>query len=215
MRQSTRRQALGLAVVAGTALAAAVAFTPAGVLQEVEHLAAHPVLFVLGLAGVYLLRPLFVWPISAVSVLVGYVYGPELGIPVALVGAVGTCLPPFLLARYAAEDGLFGSLGTSGERLVEATGELRGVFAARLAPLPADAVSYAAGLSGVSTSSFVGATIAGEIPWVTAAVLAGASMRRLTLQGIESGLPLVVGAAALAVLVLAGPAYRHLQGDPV
>jgi uncharacterized membrane protein YdjX (TVP38/TMEM64 family) len=200
----------------GIALAAAVVFTPAGVLQEVEHLTAHPVLFVLALAGVYLLRPLFVWPISAVSVLVGYVYGAELGIPVALVGAVGTCLPPFLLARCAAtDDGLFGSLGTSGERLVEATGELRGVFAARLAPLPADAVSYAAGLSGVSSSSFVGATIAGEIPWVTAAVLAGASMRRLTLQGIESGLPLVVGAAALAVLVLAGPAYRHLQSDPI
>ena len=129
-------------------------------------------------------------------------------------GAVATCLPPFFLARHATGDGgVFGDVGASGERLVGVTGEFRGVFAARLAPVPADAVSYAAGLSGVSASAFLGATFLGEIPWVTAAVLAGASMRQLTLQGLQNGLPLVVGAASLAVLVLAGPAYRHLQTD--
>jgi uncharacterized membrane protein YdjX (TVP38/TMEM64 family) len=214
MRQSTRRQALGVAVLAGIALVAAVAFSPTRFLHELEHLASHPVLFVTALATVYLLRPLVVWPISAVSVLVGYVYGPEIGFTVALVGAVATCLPPFLLARHVTgDDGVFGDLGATGERLVGVTGEFRGVFAARLAPMPADAVSYAAGLSGVSGTAFLGATFLGEIPWVTAAVLAGASMRQLTLQGLQNGLPLVVGAASLAVLVLAGPAYRHFQAD--
>jgi uncharacterized membrane protein YdjX (TVP38/TMEM64 family) len=214
MRQSTRRQALGLAVLAGIALVAAVAFSPARFLRELEHLAAHPVLFVVALTAVYLLRPLVVWPISAVSVLVGYVYGPQIGFTVALVGAVGTCVPPFLLARYATGGkGVFADLGATGERLVEVTGEFRGVFAGRLAPLPADAVSYAAGLSGVSASAFLGATFIGEIPWVTAAVFAGASMRELTLRGLQNGLPLVVGAASLAVLVLAGPAYRHFRTD--
>jgi uncharacterized membrane protein YdjX (TVP38/TMEM64 family) len=214
MRQSTRRQVFGLAVLAGIALVAAVAVSPARFLREIEHLAAHPLLFVLALSAVYLLRPLVVWPISAVSVLVGYVYGLEIGFTVALVGAVATCLPPFLLARQATGDGgVFGELGATGERLVGVTGEFRGVLAGRLAPVPADAVSYAAGLSGVSASAFLGATFLGEIPWVTAAVLAGASMRQLTLQGLQNGLPLVVGAASLAVLVLAGPAYRHFQTD--
>jgi uncharacterized membrane protein YdjX (TVP38/TMEM64 family) len=91
------------------------------------------------------------------------------------------------------------------------------VAAGHLAPLPVDPVSYAAGLSDVSPRSFLLGTGAGELPWVVAAVVAGSSMRSLSLRGADAGLPLVVGAAALAVLLVAGPAYRHLRGrgDPV
>jgi uncharacterized membrane protein YdjX (TVP38/TMEM64 family) len=72
-------------------------------------------------------------------------------------------------------------------------------------------------MADVSPRSFLLGTALGELPWVVAAVVAGSSMRSLSLRGADAGLPLVVGAAALAVLLVAGPAYRHLRGrgDPV
>jgi len=217
MRESTRRGLLGAGVVGGFAAAAAILLSPAAVLDGLETLSARPALFAATLAAVYLLRPLVFWPISAVSVLVGFVYGPVVGVPVALAGAVVTCLPPFFAARYARTNGVGGALGRHTERLVDVTGGVRGVAAAHLAPLPVDPVSYAAGLSDVSPRSFLLGTALGELPWVVAAVLAGSSMRSLSVRGAEAGLPLVVGAAALAVLLVAGPAYRHLRGrgEPV
>lgn len=218
MRGATRRRLLAAAVAGGLLLAVAAGRSPATVLASVERLAERPVQFAAALTGLYLLRSAVLWPISALSILVGYVYGPVVGVPVAIVGAVVTCLPPFALARYVRRDaGLLERLGERGERLVAVTGEFRGIVAARLAPLPADGTSYAAGLSGVSLRAYVAGTFVGELPWVTTAVIAGSSMRTLTVRGVEGGLPLVVGAAALAALVLAGPAYRHVRDrrDPV
>lgn len=216
MRDATRRQALGTGLGAGIVLAAAAASSPGAALARIEGLAADPVGFALALGAVYLLRPLFAWPISGVSVLVGYVYGIEIGIPVALVGAVFTCLPPFAVARHASSDaGLFGWISRSADRVVEVTGATRGVFAARMAPLPADVISYAAGFSGIPAGAFLAGTVLGEIPWVVAAVVAGSSMRTLTVGGAGPGnaTAVVVGAAALATLLLARPAYRHFGSD--
>ncbi|MFD1585413.1 TVP38/TMEM64 family protein [Halorientalis brevis] len=212
MQRATRRQLFGSVLAGGAVLAAAVVLSPAAVLGQAETLSSRPALFLAALTVIYLFRPFVLWPISAVSVLVGYVYGVAIGIPLGLAGAVVTSLPPFVLARYVrSDDGVFGYLGQRGDRLVEATGALRGIVAARLAPLPADGVSYAAGLSQVSAVTMLVGTALGETPWVIAAVTAGSSMRTLSLQGLSSGLPLVVGAGSLAVLVLAGPAYRHLR----
>jgi uncharacterized membrane protein YdjX (TVP38/TMEM64 family) len=212
MRRATRRGLVGAGLAGGIAIAATVALSPAAVLERMTELAAEPLFFAALLVAVYLLRPVVFWPISAISLLVGFVYGPTIGIPVALVGAVGTCVPPFVLARYARDSGLTGSLGARAERLVDVTGGVRGVAAGHLAPLPVDPVSYAAGMSAVSPRQFVLGTALGEVPWVVAAVVAGSSMRSLSIRGADAGLPLVVGAAALAALVVAGPAYRHLRG---
>lgn len=212
MRRATRRGLVGAGLVGGIAVAATVALSPATVLGRLTDLAAQPVVFAAALVAVYLCRPLVFWPISAISLLVGFVYGPTVGIPVALVGAVVTCVPPFALARYARGSGVPGSLCSRAERLVDVTGGVRGIAAGHLAPLPVDPISYAAGLSNVSPREFVLGTALGEIPWVVAAVLAGSSMRSLTVGGADASLSLVVGAAALAVLVLAGPAYRHFRG---
>lgn len=213
MESATRRQVLGSALAGGVVLATALTLSPATLLARVEMLSSDPLLFGGVLTLVYLGRPFLLWPISAVSVLVGYVLGLELGLVVSLAGAVGTSLVPFGIARYTrTTGGLFGSLGEHGDRLVETTGALRGVVAARLAPLPADAVAYATGLSGVSLPTMLLGTAIGELPWVVAAVLAGSSMRTLSVQGLGTGLPLLVGTTSLAVLVVAGPVYRHLRG---
>jgi uncharacterized membrane protein YdjX (TVP38/TMEM64 family) len=214
MQRGTRRQVLAGLVLAGVLLAAVLTRSPATLLSRLAALSARPLLFAGLLCGLYLLRPLVLWPISAVSILVGFVYGPVLGVPIALAGSVVTSLPAFVMARRVGSDGgPFERLAGAGERLVAVTGGFRGLVAARLIPLPPDATSYAAGLSGLAWATFVAGTVVGELPWVVAAVLAGDSMRTLTLSGVDNAMPVVVGAAALGLLLLAGPAYRQWRRD--
>jgi uncharacterized membrane protein YdjX (TVP38/TMEM64 family) len=211
MQRATARQLVGLAVLGAVALAAALTLSPETVARRVTALAADPWLFGGVLLAAYLLRPVVAWPISVLSVVVGFALGPA-GIPVALGGAVLTCLPPYLVARKLGHDaGLLGTLGEHGRTYFEAAGDLRGVAAARLAPLPADPVSYTAGLSHVTVGRYVLGTALGELPWVTAAVLVGASAETVTTEGLSGGPAVVVGATALAVLVLSGPAYQLLR----
>jgi uncharacterized membrane protein YdjX (TVP38/TMEM64 family) len=206
-----RRQAAGVATLALVAGVAAVVLSPAGVARALTALADRPLLFVGVVSVAYLLRFLAAWPISALSVVVGFTLGPR-AVPLALAGAVVTCLPPYLLAGRFDQRGPLATLADHGDRYFTAAGGLRGIVAARLAPLPADAVSYTAGLSGVSLPAYAVGTALGELPWVTAAVLVGASAERVTTDGMAGGPALVVGAVALAVLLLAGPAYRALRG---
>lgn len=211
MERATGRQFVGLALLGGVALVAALVLSPAEVARRVTALAARPALFAAVLFAAYLLRPFVAWPISVLSVVVGVALGPA-GIPVALGGAVLTCLPPYAVARYVGHDaGLLGSVGDRGRRYFGAAGDLRGVAAARIAPLPADPVSYAAGLASVPPMPYAVGTALGELPWVTAAVLVGTSAETVTTEGLHGGPALVVGGAALAVLLLSRPAYRYVR----
>ena len=214
MNRLTRRQIVGTGLLVAAAVTAAVVLSPEALLSGIASLSDRPLLFGAALAVLYLVRPLFAWPISPISALVGYVLGITYGIPVALVGALLTSIPPFVAARYLdTGTGLFGRLGRAGQRVVEVTGATRGVLAARVSPLPADPVSYGAGFSGVSVRAYLVGTFVGEIPWVALEVIAGASMRQLTGAGLEAGVHVLIGSLALALLVLAGPAYRHVRQE--
>ncbi|MEF8791571.1 MAG: VTT domain-containing protein [Haloarculaceae archaeon] len=213
MQPTTRRQVAGLSLLAACVLAGALLLSPDRVLAELRALAARPLVFGVALFLAYALRMFLAWPISLFSVLLGFLYGP-VAIPVGLAGAVVTCLPPYLLARRAGTAGPLGRAGEAGERLFEVTGGLRGVAAARLAPLPTDPVSYGAGLSGVRLGPYVAGTALGEAPWVAVTVTLGASLETLSVEGVSTGLPLLAAALALALLLVAGPLYRHLRdGD--
>lgn len=213
MNRAVRRQALGVGTLAAVAAVAALTLSPGAVVDRLTGLTATPAQFVVVLAAVYLVRPFLLWPVTALAVVVGYLYGPVLGVPVALAGTGLSNLPPFLIARRAdARAGLLAPVGAAGDRLVGSVGEFRGMLAARLLPLPGDAVSYGAGLSGLSAGTFLAGTVLGEVPWATVAVLTGASMRSLSLSAARPSLPVVAAAAGLAVLVLAGPLYDHLAG---
>lgn len=214
MHRATARQLAGIAIVAGIAVAAASVSSPEAVLGAVETLTARPFLLAPALVGLYLARPLLAWPISALSVLLGYLFGPA-AIPVALAGAVLTTLPAYLLARWFSHDvGLLARVGDAGATVRRTTGDLRGIVAVRLAPLPTDPVSYAAGIAGVPFRPYVLGTAIGEAPWVGAAVLLGASMGQLTTTG-PSASPLVLATVVALALLLAvsRPAYRHLSED--
>jgi len=216
MDRLAKRQLLGTTALVVVLGAAAALLSPARLIEGAMHLADHPVYLAGVIVTLYLVRPFFAWPTMPLSAFVGFVLGIRYGIPVALMGALVTCLIPYRFAERAGEQGgLFGWLSDSGRRIIEVTGETRGVLAARLSPVPADPVSYGAGFAGVSTRAFVVGTVVGEIPWVVVEVAAGASMRSLTLSGLSvDALPqLLVLLGSLAVLVLAGPTYRHLTPE--
>ena len=206
-------------VLAGLVVAGVLFTSPSRVVEALSTLAERPLLFAPALLVAYLVRPFLAWPISVLSVLLGFLFGP-MAIPVGLAGAVLTCLPPYLLARRsdasgldeAGGSGLLGRAGDTGARFLSVTGDVRGLAAARLAPLPADPVSYGAGLSGIGLPAYVLGTALGELPWVTTAVLLGASLETLRVEGVSGGAPLAVAALAIAVLLVAGPLYQAWRG---
>jgi len=210
MQTATQRQIVGVGGLVALAAGTSLYFSPEAVVAELEGLASRPLLFALALVVVYLVRPFLLWPISMVALALGYLYGPVIGIPIALAGSALTGMPPYLLGRYAKTDmGLFGYISFSGQRIIDAVGETRSVIAARLSPVPGDPISYAAGLTGVSIRPFLAGTVIGEIPWALVTVLTGASMRRLSLSEFSVSPELVVALAGLAVIVLAGPLYNR------
>ncbi|MDQ2072909.1 VTT domain-containing protein [Haloarcula sp. H-GB4] len=214
MDRLAKRQLVGTVGLVAVVAIATTLLTPERVVAQLMHLADHPVYLAGVIVGLYLVRPFFAWPTMPLSAFVGFVLGVKYGFPVALMGALVTCLIPYRFALRAGEQGgMFGWLGDSGRRIIEVTGETRGVLAARLSPVPADPVSYGAGFARVSPRSFAVGTFLGEIPWVAVEVTAGASLRSLTLTGLTvDALPhVLLLSAALAVLVLAGPAYRHVS----
>ncbi|WP_228842427.1 TVP38/TMEM64 family protein [Halococcus agarilyticus] len=214
--QRARRRLLGIAIVVVAVALAALTLSPDRVLARLAALRTRPAAFAAVVAALYLVRPLVAWPLSLCSAVVGYGYG-LVGLPFALVGVCATCLPPYFLGRYAGSDadtesGVLGRLSGSGERFFERTGGVRGVAAARLAPLPADPVSVGAGLSGVGLRAYLLGTLLGEIPWTIAAVLAGRSLDRLATAGLAgASVELAVVAGVIALLVLAGPTYEFLR----
>lgn len=209
MRPERRAILAGLVVAAMVGVGLAV--RPAAVVDRSRTLLFSP-WFPLLLVGLYLVRPALAWPISALSVLVGYRYGIWLGLPVALVGAVGTSLIPYAVARsIRPESGWLGRFTDGSERYFGGTGNVRGVVAARLAPTPPEAISAASGVAGVPVTAFAVGTLLGELPWTVAAVLAGHSMRRLAVNAAAPDPWLVVAGIVAAAIVLVGPAIRYAR----
>lgn len=210
MRPNRWQVLVGLVV--GGLLALGVIISPDDALGQLRTTVFSP-WFPVVLVGLYLVRPLLAWPITALSVLVGYRYGVTVGLPVALAGAVVTSLLPYAFARhYRDRPGPFAGAVAGSERFFDATGGLRGVVAVRLAPTPAEPVSIAAGAGRVSVGAFVVGTAVGELPWTVAAVVAGHSLSQLTLDGMGAASPwLLVGGIVAAALLLAGPTYRWVR----
>lgn len=210
MNRAVKRQVAG---VAGLLAVVAIAhlLAPKSPLAALDALTERPLHFAGVLVVVYLLRPLVAWPISLVSVVVGYAYGVWLGVPIALGGSVLTSLGPYYVARsYRPESGPIGRLGDRGRDAVAASGDTRAVLAARLAPVPGDAVSFGAGLANVPLAAFVIGTLLGQVPWSVVAVLAGSSLDSPRIGGIGPDPALIVAMALAAVLLLARPVHEHV-----
>lgn len=206
---SRRRVAVGLLV---SFLATAFFLhSPDAVLDAVTTTLSSP-WFPFVLVGLYLTRPFLGLPITLVSALVGFRYGLVIGIPIAFAGCVLTSLPAFVAGRRLPTDGrILGLVGARSRQYFTTTGGLRGLIAARLAPTPAEPVSAAAGLGGLSVMTFAFGTLIGELPWTIAAVGLGAGLQSFdpTRISVDWRLGLLAGLAA--IILVARPAYESAR----
>ncbi|MFC7201733.1 TVP38/TMEM64 family protein [Halospeciosus flavus] len=209
MSHSRRRLVAGLSLL--VLFGVALVLRPERVFPIVRDVLASP-WFPVVLVALYLARPFLGWPITILSVLVGFRYGFWVGLPLALFGAVATSLIPYTAARYLDFEGRWLSrLRGGSRRYFQAVGDLRGVVAARLVPTPAEAISGAAGVARVPVWAFVLGTAVGELPWTVAAVLLGSSLDRFVLGAAEVDWRLAVAIAVAGLALLAGPAWKLWQ----
>jgi len=198
--------ALLLVIAAG-----ALVTSPPWLLVRVMWLAADPVRFVGALVLLAAVRPFLAWPTTLLAVAVGYGWGMR-GLPLALGLIVLTSVPLFVLGRRSSTGGRFAD---AGERAVDVTGDLRSVVVSRLFPAPSDVVSFATGLAGVPLRAFVLGTAIGELPWAFAGIVAGQSIETVLAEGLGAVVKpqLLIAAALVGLLLLAGPVYRHAKAE--
>ena len=170
-----------------------------------------------GLTVLFVLGGLVYVPRFALCITGGLIFGFATA-PVALVGSTLGSVAAFLIARHALGGRFERWIGRrprwqATRMAVDAEG-WRLVFLLRLAtPLPAPAVSYMLGLTGIGTVPFAAATCAGLVPTVIIFVSLGA-VGRMGLQDVAnswaSGAFLVAGIGAfVTVATLVGWRIRR------
>jgi uncharacterized membrane protein YdjX (TVP38/TMEM64 family) len=202
-------------------LAAAIAFRaladPGAVVASMAHaralVAEHPLLAALGFSLVYTtVTALAVPAVWALSVAAGALFGPWIGLPIAVASGVTGGTITMLAARYALRDWVEARFPEVVSRFDHgaATGGARFLFAARLTPvIPFPLVNLAVGLTRMPVRTFAFVSFVGYPPLTIAYVSAGASLGDIR-SPAESLSPGFVG--ALLALAAVPFAARILVG---
>jgi uncharacterized membrane protein YdjX (TVP38/TMEM64 family) len=121
-----------------------------------------------------------------------------------------TTLPVYYAGRRSTTDGsLFGLNVEQAERLSTRIDGIRSVAALNLSPVPADIVSYGAGIAQVQPKSFVPGFLFGEAPYTLAFISIGASLQSLTFETTTLSPELLVLTAAGAVVLCRAVGINH------
>jgi uncharacterized membrane protein YdjX (TVP38/TMEM64 family) len=166
-------------------------------LSDLQHNPFAPLL--LGLF--YLLRPLFLLPVSLLTVASGLFFGAWWGTLYAVIATLLSAAVAYLLGRTFAQ-----APGGAEPALVQRLKAypFETVLLSRFLFIPGDLVNYAAGYLRVSLGAFLLATLIGGLPGLWVGVLAGASLE----SGLEGPLQInrgyLVASAALLLLSLLG-----------
>ena len=167
--------------------------------------------------GVYLVRPLVLFPASVLTVMGGLLFGPWLGVVVVVIAANMSAMVAYGVGRLLGavpesaapdradvdpadgDDDLSFVARWSG-RLREHSFET--VFVMRLLFLPYDLVSYVCGALRIRWAPFLLATALGSLPGTVSFVLLGASLERVD-QGLDGINPwAIVASTAIFVVSL-------------
>ena len=170
--------------------------------------------------GVYLVRPLVLFPASVLTVMGGVLFGLWLGVAVVVVAANMSALVAYGVGRLLASvpdatatDGASGDdddlsfVARWGGRLREHSFET--VFVMRLLFLPYDLVNYVCGVLRVTWTSFLLATALGSLPGTVSFVLLGASLERVD-EGFDGINPWAIY-ASVAIFVVSLVISRLLR----
>jgi uncharacterized membrane protein YdjX (TVP38/TMEM64 family) len=202
------RRAVALLAALAAVLAVAFAFrsfaNPAAVAAAMVGaralVAGHPLFSVLGFAVLYtIVAALAVPVIWAMNVAAGALFGPWIGLTIAVAASVTGATITMLAARYALRGWVETHFPATVARFDEgaANGGARFLFAARLAPMvPFPLVNLAAGLTSMPAKTFALVSLAGVLPLSFAYVAAGAQLAAV-------GGPIAALSPAFVVLLVA------------
>jgi uncharacterized membrane protein YdjX (TVP38/TMEM64 family) len=177
------------------------ALDPASLTAQIARQPLAPLVF---LAAHVIASLLFV-PRTVLGLVAGLVFGLWWGLLWAALGSVLGAIAGFLIARYV-NSGLIDleNLPKIGPFLLRAeTGGWRAVTMLRLIPIiPHSLTNYALGLTRLSLTDFALGSLLGQLPMTTAYVSFGAAGGRMAAGQSGWILPVMIGAAALALSLL-------------
>jgi len=173
---------------------------------------------VLAYIGVYLIRPLVLFPASVLTVMGGILFGPWLGVAVVVIAANGSAMVAYGVGRLLGARGSDADpdqprderqsfVSTWSRRLRENSFET--VLVMRLLFLPYDLVNYGCGALRIRWAPFLAATALGSLPGTVSFVLLGASLDRID-QGID-GIRAWAILASVAIFVISIVISRVLR----
>lgn len=173
--------------------------SPLALLERWLHLLAQPPWGPLLLLGFYLLRPLLLFPVTLLSLLAGFLFGPLFGVLYALPAMLLSSLAAYVFGRY-----LGGVLPERWAYLSALRGRsFEGVLLSHLLFIPGDLVNYLSGALRVRVAAFAAATAVGGLPGLVMGVLAGASVQgRLEPGEIHIQLRYLAASAGILLLSL-------------
>ncbi len=160
--------------------------------------------------GVYLVRPIVLFPASLLTVVGGVLFGPVVGVVVVVVAANASAMIAYGVGRAlgrapggtaAPSDAELNLAARWSRRMRDNSFET--VLVMRLLFLPYDLVNYLSGVLRIRWIPFLTATALGSLPGTVSFVLLGASLERVDegIGGIDRvalGVSLAIFAASLA-----------------
>ncbi len=159
---------------------------------------------VFAFVGVYLLRPIVLFPASVITIMGGVLFGPVAGTLIVIVAANTSAMIAFGIGYFVGQDPDDASLvGKWSGKLRDKSFET--VFIMRLIFLPYDLVNYLCGALRIRWTSFLLATALGSLPGTISFVVLGSSLERIDM-GLDGLNPwaIVAGLAIFAAsLVIA------------
>ena len=171
---------------------------------------------VLAYIGVYLARPVVLFPASVLTVVGGLLFGPVAGVLVVVVAANASALLAYGIGRllgrapgsdHGADDGEQSLVRRWSGRMRDNSFET--VLIMRLLFLPYDLVNYLSGILRLAWLPFLAATALGSLPGTVSFVLLGASLDDLD-DGIGGIDPITLG-AGLSIFVVSLLVARLLR----
>jgi uncharacterized membrane protein YdjX (TVP38/TMEM64 family) len=157
--------------------------------------------------GLYIIRPLILFPSTILTLAGGFVFGPLLGVLYTILASNASSTVAYFVGRYFGK-GLFKDDGSDGliqryaRRMRENSFET--VMIMRFIFLPYDAVSYLAGFLKIRYWPFILATALGSIPGTMAFIGFGASIETFDgtlpkLNPVMLGFSLVIFIVSIAL----------------
>jgi uncharacterized membrane protein YdjX (TVP38/TMEM64 family) len=171
---------------------------------------------VLAYVGVYLARPLVLFPASILTVVGGVLFGPVVGVPVVVVAANTSAMIAYFIGRSLgsdtpSDDSEQASLITRWSAKMR-NNSFETVLVMRFLFLPYDLVNYASGALRIRWAPFIAATAIGSLPGTISFVLLGASLDRVD-QGLDGVDPIAL-IAGILIFVASLAVARHLKQRP-